>query len=80
VSSDDEAMALLEKKAFDLVLIGRNGTVSIEEVDQRLRHRRPQQCILKIEDPAGGEGHFATRNTDADPRHVLAAVKELLGK
>ena len=78
--SDDEAMALLETRTYDLVLIGRKTDLPIIEIDERLRERHPKLLVLKIEDLEVAARGYASRETDANPEHVLLALKEMLGE
>jgi CheY-like chemotaxis protein len=80
VESDDQAMALLETDVFDLVLVGRKSGLPVIEIDERLRGRHPNLLILKIEDLDINARVFASRNTDPEPNHVLAILKEMLGE
>jgi hypothetical protein len=79
VASDNEAMALLETRTFDLVLVGRKTDLPIIEIDERLRTRHPKLLVLKIEDLEESAGGFADRKTDSNPEHVLLALKQMLG-
>jgi CheY-like chemotaxis protein len=80
VGTDDEAMRLLESGHFDLVLLGRQSTLPEMGIDQRIRERFPELATLKIE--IGGERRsvYPTRVTDSAPRHVIEALREMLGE
>jgi DNA-binding response OmpR family regulator len=80
VSTDDQAMALLESDTFDLVLVGRKSLLPVIEIDERVRKRHPNLLILKIEDLDNNARIFASRNTDPGPGHVLVALKDMLGE
>ena len=75
VSSDDDALRLLEKDRFDLVLLGRSSELSVG-IDQRLREKHPLLLTLKIDDLDGSE--YPSRVTDSIPEHVIDALKEML--
>jgi CheY-like chemotaxis protein len=79
-ASDNEAMALLETRTFDLVLIGRKTDSPTIEIDERLRERFPKLLVLKIEDLEEAARGFADRETDSSPEHVLLALKQMLGE
>jgi DNA-binding response OmpR family regulator len=79
-ASDNEAMALLETRTFDLVLIGRKTDFPTIEIDERLRERYPKLLVLKIEDLEETARGFADRETDSSPQHVLLALKQMLGE
>lgn len=51
-SSDDDAMAILDCQAVDLVLIGRSSLTAPVSLDRRIRAKCPDLLILKVE----GEG------------------------
>jgi hypothetical protein len=80
VEMDDEAMDLMETEHFDLVLLGRQSVLLEKGIDQRIRERFPNLATLKIE--AAGERHsvYPTRVTDSAPKHVIAALHEMLGE
>jgi DNA-binding NtrC family response regulator len=75
VSSDDDAMAILETEAFDLVLIGRSSRYYKKGLDQRIRERHPNMLVLKIDNVFSS---FPSRMTDSVPTHVLTAIREML--
>jgi hypothetical protein len=75
VSSDDDALKLLEADRFDLVLLGRSSELSVG-IDQRLREKHPSLLTLKIDDLGGSE--YPSRMTDSMPEHVIDALKEML--
>jgi DNA-binding NtrC family response regulator len=77
VSSDDDALRLLETDRLDLVLLGRSSGMSIG-IDQRLRERYPSLLTLKIDDL--GHSEYATRMTDSAPEHVIHTLKEMLAQ
>jgi CheY-like chemotaxis protein len=74
VSSDEDALKLLETENFDLILLGRN-TDSPVALDQLLRAKYPTLLTLKID---GLESEYPSRITDAVPTHVLDALREML--
>jgi DNA-binding NtrC family response regulator len=78
VSSDDEAISLLETQAFDLILLGRNSYLDRKNIDQRLREKFPDLLTLKIVHDHDAD-FYASRETDAEPAHVLQALKDMLG-
>jgi CheY-like chemotaxis protein len=73
--SDDEAIALLESEAFDLVLIGRDPCSVMAGFDQRLRERFPRLLMLKTSDI---DSVYATRTTEAKPASILSELTKLL--
>ena len=76
--SDDFAVTSVDRERFDLILIGRNSRLSERALDQRLRERYPQLPVLKITQLNENLSLYASRVTDAEPSHVLAAIKEML--
>ena len=48
VASGDEAVDLIDKNFFDLVVIGRNSLAPTVPLDRRLRELYPHMPILKI--------------------------------
>ncbi len=74
VSSDEDALRLLETENFDLILLGRN-THSAVALDKLLRAKYPTLLTLKID---GLESKYPSRITDAVPIHVLDALREML--
>ena len=79
VNTDEEALELLEREVFDLVLLGRNELLSGEGLDQRLREKYPNLLTLKIEAIADEDGAYSSRSTFAPPQFVLKALAEMLG-
>jgi hypothetical protein len=75
VSSDDDALRLLETDRFDLVLLGRSSETSVG-LDESLREKYPLLLTLKIDDLHRSE--FPSRMTDSVPEHVIDALKEML--
>jgi CheY-like chemotaxis protein len=78
--TDNEAMALLETRTFDLVLIGGTRDLPIIEIDERIRERYPKLLVLKIDEWDAAARGFADRETDSSPEHVLLALKQMLGE
>ncbi|MGI8771889.1 MAG: hypothetical protein ACR2JE_10680 [Acidobacteriaceae bacterium] len=78
VETDDEAMTLLESERFHLVLLGRKSKLPKEQIDQRIRKRYPDLLILKIEPADAGSRGYSSRVIDYEPRHVVAALHEML--
>ena len=79
VESDDAAMTILEKKHFDLVLIGRRSELAQKGLDQRLRERYPHLLILKIESSGPGISVYPSQIIDSQPKHLIQALEHLLG-
>ena len=79
VASDDEAMALLLERRFDLVLLGRKSALLKIGLDQRIREKYPDLLTLKIASPEEEPSTFPSRMVDAEPRHVIDALREMLG-
>ena len=71
-------MTAVDKERFDLVAIGRTSRLSKAALDRRLRERYPEIRVLKIVTAEEPYSLFASRTTDAEPRHVLTAVEEML--
>lgn len=78
VGHDDDAMALMAKNSFDVVLIGRNSHWREQGLDERVRALHPQQVIVKIAQAWEPASVFCSRITDSVPANVLAAVHEAL--
>jgi DNA-binding NtrC family response regulator len=78
VDSDELAITAVDKERFDLVVIGRTSRLSKAALDRRLRERHPDIRVLKIVTAEEPYSLFASRTTDAKPRHVLTAVGEML--
>jgi hypothetical protein len=78
VGGNDEAMALMVRNSFDLVLIGRNSHWPNKGLDERVRALHPYQLIVKIEQVGEPRSSFCSRITDPDPANVLEAVREVL--
>jgi hypothetical protein len=76
VESDDDAMAILELKEFDLILLGRRSMLPKKGIDQRIREKYP----LKIERKGEDVSTYPTKVTDPEPEQVLAALAEMLGE
>jgi len=76
---DDDAMARLATEQFDLVLLGRKSLLPKKGIDQRVREIYPDLLILKIEGKGVDASVYPSRVTDSEPRHVLAALSEMLG-
>ncbi len=82
LETDEEALELLEKEAFDLVLLGRNSLLFGKGLDQRLREKYPHLLTLKIEVIEVIEdetGAYSTRSTLPIPSHVIRTIAEMLG-
>jgi len=62
-----------------LVLLGHQSGLPKNGIDERLREKYPNLATLKIE--RAGEHHsvYPTRTTDSAPKHVLQALREMLG-
>ena len=80
VSSDDDAMAMLETEKFDLILIESSSARPEKGLDQRLREKYPDLLTLKVESNDLAGSIFPSRITDSEPSHVLAALNEMLGE
>jgi len=78
VGQDDDAMDLMAKNSFDVVLIGRNSHWREQGLDERVRAVHPQQVIVKIAQAWEPVSVFCSRITDSVPAHVLEAVQEAL--
>jgi DNA-binding response OmpR family regulator len=78
VSTDDDAMRLLETELFDLILIGRKSQIPEAGLDQRLRKRHPNLLILKIEPEGDIVSPYPSRTTDPLPQRVIQALKDML--
>ena len=80
VESDDDAMALLLEKPFDLVLLGRKSALRKVGLDQRIREKYPNLLTLKIVTAEEDDTNiYPSRMVDSEPRHVLAALRDMLG-
>jgi DNA-binding NtrC family response regulator len=79
VATDDEAMVLLEREQFDLILLGRKSKLPKKGIDQRLREKYPNLLTLKIEMGGQAESIFPSRIIDSAPHQVLTALTEMLG-
>jgi CheY-like chemotaxis protein len=79
VSSDNDAMRILEKQVFDLILLGRNSYLDRKNIDQRLREKFPKLLTLKIVNELDA-GNYASREIDSEPAHVIRVLKEMLGE
>jgi hypothetical protein len=79
VATDDEAMALLIKERFDLVLLGRKSALPETGLDQRIREKYSNLLTLKIASPEEDPSVYPSRMVDAEPRHVMDALRDMLG-
>ena len=79
VATDDEAMAMLEMEAFDLILLGHKSLIPKKGIDQRLRERYPSLLTLKIETAGVERSIYPFLITDSQPRHVIVALHDMLG-
>lgn len=79
VEADDEAMALLLEKRFDLVLLGRKSALREVGLDQRMREKYPNLLTLKIVSPEEEPSVYPSRMVDSEPRHVIEALHDMLG-
>lgn len=79
VETDDQAMAIVEREQFDLILLGRRSVIPKTGIDERLREKYPELLMLKIENVAEQRSIYPSRMTDSSPRHVLDALHEMLG-
>ncbi len=75
VNTDDDAMAKLAEKRFDLVVIGRTSSGSLVPLDKRLRHEFPTISVLKID---GERSDYASRTTGSGPQDVLTSIHAML--
>jgi CheY-like chemotaxis protein len=80
VEADDEAMALLLEKPFDLILLGRKSALREIGLDQRLRDKYPDLLTLKIMSPEEASSIYPSRMVDSEPRHVIEALRDMLGR
>ena len=80
VGTDDDAMAIMEREPFDLILLGRKSLIPKTGIDQRLREQYPDLMILQIETAGVVNSIYPSRITDATPAHVLTAIADMLGK
>ena len=78
VGHDDDAMALMERDRFDVVVIGRNSHWPNKGLDERVREAFPDQLIVKIAQGREPGSSFSSRITDSVPANVLQAVNEVL--
>jgi hypothetical protein len=78
VAGNDEAMALMVRNSFDLVLVGRNSQWPKKGLDERVRALHPYQLIVKIAQAGEPRSSFCSRITDSVPANVLEAVREVL--
>ena len=78
VGNDEDALALLAKNTFDVVLIGRNSHWREQALDERVRALYPGQVIVKIAQAWEPASVFCSRITDSVPANVLTAVQEAL--
>ena len=78
VASGDEAVDLIDKNFFDLVVIGRNSLAPTVPLDRRLRELYPHMPILKIAQHGEPSTPYPSQITGSDPAMVLLAVKKLL--
>jgi DNA-binding NtrC family response regulator len=78
VGEDDEAMALMVRNPFEVVLIGRNSRWPMKGLDARVRAIHPHQLIVKIAQTGEPASSFCSRITDSIPAHVLEAMEEVL--
>lgn len=79
VGSVDEAIQMLQRDFFDLVIIGRTSISPVIALDQRLRELYPQLLLLKIAQSGEPATPYPTRTIGSDPSSVLATVKLMLG-
>lgn len=79
VESDDAAMGFLEKKHFDLVLIGRKSQLTEKGLDQRLREKYPHLLILKIDSAGPGTSVYSSQIISSQPKHLTDVLQHLLG-
>jgi CheY-like chemotaxis protein len=79
VESDDEAMGLLLEERFDLILLGRKSALRKIGLDQRIREKYPSLLTLKIMSPEEDPSVYPSRMVDAEPRHVVEALRDMLG-
>ena len=77
-TSDDAALKLLNRKSFDLVLIGRDALPPVQPLDQRISEKHPNLLMLKIVPFTAEISPYATRTTIAHPGHMLLALQEML--
>ena len=76
--SDDDALKLLNRRNFDLVLIGRSALLPVRPLDQRINEKYPNLPLLKIDTLSAEPSLYATRTIIAHPGHVLLAIQEML--
>jgi PleD family two-component response regulator len=76
-SSSDDAMLLMAKNPYDLVVVGRNSIGTKKGLDERLREVYPKQLIVKIAQSGERESEFVSKVTNSEPKKVLAAVREM---
>ena len=76
--SDDDALKLLNRRNFDLVLIGRSASLPVRPLDQRINEKYPILPLLKIDTLDAEISPYATRTIIAHPGHLLLAVQEML--
>jgi DNA-binding NtrC family response regulator len=79
VATDDDAMARLMNEQFDLVLLGCDSAPSKVGLDQRIREKYPDLLTLKIVNLDVDTSVYASRLVDAEPGHVIAALRNMLG-
>jgi CheY-like chemotaxis protein len=79
VEADDEAMALLLEKPFDLILLGRKSALREVGLDRRIRETYPDLLTLKIMSPEEASTIYPSRMVDSEPRHVIEALRDMLG-
>jgi CheY-like chemotaxis protein len=79
VETPDEALTLLSRNRFDLVLIGRKSRLPGKGIDQRLRETYPDLPILKVAEILEEYSPYVSQTTDSMPSNVVASVREMLG-
>jgi len=78
VETDEQALELLKREVFDLVLLGQNSFLTEKGFDQQLREKYPNLLTLKIEAIREELSVYSSRSTLPVPIQVIRTVAEML--